>query len=95
LTKLAKVYYHIVMFSFLTRFHRHKNLENAILDLSKEVSDLKLQLASIYGKLAVSAREKKRAVKRDAEVEAISKQIDGDIIAIFDKDGHLIPDEVE
>jgi hypothetical protein len=83
------------MFSFLTRFHRHKNLENAILEQAKEVSDLKLQLASIYGKLAVRARELKRKTKMDAEIEAIKRQVEGDVIAVFDEQGKLIDEEEE
>ncbi len=81
------------MFSLKGRFHRHKDLENAILELAKETSDLKLQMASIYGKLAVSAREKKKAVKLDAEIEAIKRQIDGEVVAVFDKDGRLQQEE--
>jgi hypothetical protein len=75
-----------------TRFHRHKNLEDAILSQAKEVSDLKLQLASIYGKIAVSAREKKKETvgkQLDAEVRAIQRQLGGDILAVQNQDGTL------
>jgi len=71
------------------RFHRHKNLENAILELSQDVCDLKLRIASIQAKIAVKAREEKKEKNFDAELEAIKKQIDGDIVAVFDKEGKL------
>jgi len=77
------------MFKF--GFHRHKNLEKAIEELNSEVSDIRIQFASIRGKLAVAAREKRKS-SYDAEVEAIKRQIDGDVVAVFDEKGKLIPD---
>jgi len=80
---------------FTLRYHRHKNLENAILDQAKEISDLKLQLASIYGKIAVKARETKKKTNVDAEIAAIQKQLGGDVVAVMDESGKIIQDQTE
>ena len=77
------------------RWHRHKNLEDAIIELAKDVSTIRIAQGSIFAKLAVNEREKKRNLPignaaLDAEVMAIQKQLGGDIIAVLDVDGRVI-----
>lgn len=80
---------------FSVRYHRHRNLEDAILSQAKELSDLKLQLASIYGKIAVKAREDKKVktpgkVLNDPEIQALLKQVGGEVVAVQDESGKLL-----
>jgi len=74
-----------------TGFHRHKNLENAIISLNEEVSQLKLFYASLKGKVAVETRERKKHLPYDAELRALEDQLDGKVVAVQDEKGNIIP----
>jgi len=74
------------------RWHRHKDIENAIVELSKDVSAVRLEFASIRGKIAVTARETARETRKgriDAEIAAIEKQLGGRAVAFTDENGVL------
>jgi len=77
------------MFTLKGRFHRHKDLENAILELSQDVSTMRLTLAKVVAKIAVSARDSKKVSKVDAELKSIEDQLDGKAVAWKDVAGVL------
>ena len=82
------------MFTLSGRLHRHKDLENALLELSKDVSTIRLELASIRGKLAVSVRDNRKKSGIDAEIAMLEEQLGGKAVAYKDESGQFhLPNE--
>lgn len=75
------------------RWHRHKDLEEAIDTLSKELSTIRLEFAKVRAKMAVDVRERRKASAIDAEIRALEAQLGGSALAVLDKDGKVIVDE--
>jgi len=64
---------------------RFRTLEDTIIDLSNEISSLKMQIARINAKLAVEVRKSKKATindKMDRELQQIERQLGGNIVDI-------------
>lgn len=85
------------MFSLFARFHRHQDLENAIIELSKEISTIRIENAKIRAKYAVDTREKiKENTKRTINQlpqdvrDVIAELGEGEVESVLDKDGHAV-----
>jgi len=85
------------MFSLFSRWHRHKELEDAIIILSKEVSTIRLENASIRAQFAVGIREKRKS-DRETTAKTLPQDVrdiiaqfpGGQVEAVFDSDGHAV-----
>jgi len=85
------------MFTLFSRFHRHKDLEEAIIELSKEISAIRIENAKIRAKYAVDTREKIKEV-RDKAVKSFPQDVrdvlagfpEGDLETVYDSEGHAI-----
>lgn len=85
------------MFSIFARYHRHKELENAIIMLSEEVSSIKLQNARLTAKIAVETREKLKE-KRETTKNSLPQDVrdvlanfpDGSLELVRDSEGHVV-----
>ncbi len=85
------------MFSLFARFHRHHDLEEAIILLSQEISTIRLENVSIRAKFAVASREKQK-VDRINTQKTLPQDV-RDILAhypgakvesVFDSEGHAV-----
>jgi len=84
------------------RFHRHRKLEEAIEELSEDISAIRMTLASIQAKLAVNVRENRKrelssklSPKDKAEIAALEAQMGGKVVAIMDENQQVLPMEDE
>lgn len=90
------------MFSLFGHFHRHKNLEDAILLISTEVSNIKLQNARMIAKMAVAERENKK-IERETVRKTLPQDVrdilsqfpDAELESIHDENGHVVFDKRE
>jgi len=73
------------MFNIFVRFHRHKDYEKELSDLSEDVGRIMSQLRSMKAGRAVAVRES----NKDAEIKSIERQLRGTVIASLGKDGQL------
>jgi hypothetical protein len=83
------------MFRIGGRWHNHPDLEDAILGLAKQVSSMRLEIATFRAKFAVNAREAKKKTGIDAEIRMIEEQLNGQAVAYKDEGGkfHLPGEE--
>jgi hypothetical protein len=85
------------MFTLFGRFHRHKDIENALLELSEEISILKYENIRQKAKFAVGERERQKkarelsATSLPQDVRDVLAQFpDADLEAVLDSEGHAL-----
>lgn len=85
------------MFSLFARYHRHKDLEAALISLSEEISTLRFENVRLRAKFAVDERERLKKVRANTakgfpqDVKDVLAQFpDGEVEAVFDEQGHAI-----
>jgi len=85
------------MFSLFSRWHRHKDLEEAIIVLSQEISAIRLENVKIRAKVAVDSREKQK-IERETTIKSLPQDVrdilanfpDGKLEVVRDSEGHVI-----
>lgn len=74
-----------VMFGRFSRdSKRFRALEDAIIELATDVSSLRMQMATMRGKVAVTARESKKLRVLSPEDRLIEQMTGGEIVANLD-----------
>lgn len=69
---------------------RFRALEDAICDLAADISSLRMQVATMRGKVAVTAREAKKERVLSAEDRLIEELTGGRIVASTDAQGKVL-----